>query len=276
MDFLIGYVASMFIGILLGLVGGGGSILTVPILVYLFHIEPSLATAYSLFIVGITSLTGGIRSAFDHCVDYKIATLFSFPGFITIYLTRRFVLPMVPNELFQINSFMFTKGLAIMIFFAMIMFASAIAMIRTKPVLVKSEGINSFPYFKIIVDGVIVGFLTGIVGAGGGFLIIPALVLFAHLPMRKAVGTSLIIIAVNSLVGFAGDIGSGQYLNFAFLALISTIAIIGVFIGNYFSGRVHGLKLKRAFGWFVMVVGLSVVFMEMTKWVTIVTERSIE
>lgn len=259
---LIGYLASALIGISLGLIGGGGSILTVPVLVYLFHIEPTLATAYSLFIVGTTALVGGVRSAFQDRVDFRTAIVFAIPSFLAVYTTRRFIIPLIPDELFTIGSLTITRDMAIMLFFAIIMVGAAVSMIRDK----RSTDDESTPihynYPMIIIEGLVVGILTGIVGAGGGFLIIPALVLFARLPMKKAVGTSLLIIAAKSLIGFTGDISSGQPIDYSFLMTISLIAIAGIMVGIYLSRFISGAKLKASFGYFVLVMGAYIILHE--------------
>ncbi len=258
---IVGYFAAAFIGISLGLIGGGGSILTVPVLVYLFSIEPTLATAYSLFIVGSTALVGGIRSAMSKMVDFRTAIVFAIPSFVAVFLTRRYLIPVIPDELVTIGGFLITKDMAIMVFFALIMLAAAFSMIRENR---KNEVVGpvQYNYPMIVLEGIVVGMLTGIVGAGGGFLIIPALVLFAKLPMKKAVGTSLIIIAFKSLIGFLGDIGSGTAIDYSFLIVISLIAIAGIFIGIYLSKFIPGQKLKVAFGWFVLVMGAYIIINE--------------
>ncbi|MCK6618618.1 MAG: sulfite exporter TauE/SafE family protein [Cyclobacteriaceae bacterium] len=258
---LLGYFASALIGIALGLIGGGGSILTVPVLVYLFAIEPTLATAYSLFIVGITALVGGIRSALNNQVDLRTAVVFAVPSFIAVYLTRRFIIPAVPDVLFSIGSLMISRDMAIMVFFALIMLAAAYSMIADKR-LDQEDSVIKYNYPMIALEGTVVGVLTGIVGAGGGFLIIPALVLLAKLPMKKAVGTSLLIIAAKSLIGFLGDVGSGQTINFTFLFIVSAIAIAGIFIGIYMSRFISGSNLKKGFGWFVVAMASYILLSE--------------
>ena len=262
MDSAFGYFAAGLIGIALGLIGGGGSILTVPVLVYLFHVEPTLATAYSLFIVGTTSLVGGVQSAIKHLVDFRTAIVFAIPSFIGVYLTRRYFVPVLPETLFTLGSFEVTRDIGIMIFFAIIMLTAAITMIRNRGKNTPEDQPVQYNYPMIMVEGLVVGALTGIVGAGGGFLIIPALVLFAKLPMKKAVGTSLIIIAAKSLVGFLGDVGSGQQIDFRFIVIISLIAIAGIFFGGYVSRFIESAKLKSGFGWFVLVMGIYVIFNE--------------
>lgn len=262
MDTAIGYFVAGLIGVSLGLVGGGGSILTVPVLVYLFNVEPTLATAYSLFIVGTTSLVGGVQSAMKHLVDFRAAVLFAIPSFVGVYLTRRYFVPLLPDTLFTLGRFDLTRDMGIMIFFAIIMLIAAISMIRNRPAEYPAGRPLKYNYSMIIVEGLVVGVLTGMVGAGGGFLIIPALVLFARLPMKKAVGTSLVIIAVKSLIGFLGDVGSGQQVDFRFVIIVSLIAIAGIFFGGYISRFIESGKLKTGFGWFVLVMGIYVILTE--------------
>lgn len=258
MEDFLGYFASGLIGVSLGLIGGGGSILTVPVLVYLFHIEPTLATAYSLFIVGTTSLVGGIKSAIHKMVDFRTALVFAVPSFVSVYLTRRYIIPLLPDEILTMGSFVLTRDIAIMIFFAIIMLVAAIGMIHDKKINNENQKVR-YNYPMIILEGIVVGAVTGIVGAGGGFLIIPALVLFAKLPMKKAVGTSLIIIAAKSLIGFLGDIGSGQDINFSFMMIISVIAVAGIFLGTYISKFIESQKLKTGFGWFVLIMSVYII-----------------
>lgn len=263
MEFLSGYFAATAIGLSLGLIGGGGSIITIPVLVYLFHIEPTLATAYSLFIVGFTAFAGGVRSSLEKTVDYKIALLFSIPSTVAIYGTRHFVLPHIPAELFGATQFSFTRNLATMILFSIIMLVSAVKMIRTKQSDVYDCKKREHHFGKLVVQGLWVGFITGLVGAGGGFLIIPALVLWAGLPMKKAVGTSLVVIATNSLVGLLADIGTDMVINYSFVSLLSGLAMVGVFIGVYLSRFFSGGKLRTGFGWFAFTMAIAIMSKEM-------------
>lgn len=258
---LVGYLGALFVGITLGLLGGGGSILTVPILVYLLGINPVLATAYSLFVVGTTSLVGGIRNIMKGMVDLKVAFVFAIPAFIAVYLTRLYVVPSIPEKIFALGSFVLTKDLAIMLFFALIMLAASISMIRGRKEKQVLEGVKlRIPL--IILEGVIVGGLTGIVGAGGGFLIIPALVLFANLPMKRAVATSLIIIAAKSLIGFLGDVQTLS-IDWVFLVSFTGFSIIGIFIGIYLNKFIDGNSLKKGFGWFVLLMGIYIIVKEL-------------
>ncbi len=262
---VLGYFGALVIGIVLGLIGGGGSILTVPVLVYVFYINPVTATAYSLFVVGVSALVGAINNFKKRLIDFRTATVFSIPAFIAVYISRKYMLPAIPEEIFSIGEFILTKNVAIMIFFAMIMLIASISMIRDA----KESSQNkhqqvSYNYPLIIIEGLVVGVLTGIVGAGGGFLIIPALVLFAKLPMKKAVATSLLIIAIKSLIGFIGDIET-LHIDWSFLLVFTLISVIGIFIGVWLNRFINGKKLKKGFGWFVLIMGIYIIIMEFSR-----------
>lgn len=264
MDNFLGYVVSTLIGVSLGLIGGGGSIIAVPMLVYLFHIEPVFATAYSLVIVGTTSLVGSMRSALKKRVDFKTATLFSIPSLIAVYFIRHFVLPHIPPIIFAAGSLTLTKDALLMIFFSVLMIIASFKMITSKTVEVEEDSEIQFDYLKMSIQAIMLGIVTGFIGAGGGFLIIPALVLFAGLGMKKAIGTSLVIITINSLSGFLGDLGTGIQLNYPLVALISGFAIAGVFIGTYLSKFIDGSNLKKGFGWFSLAMALVILAKEVS------------
>ena len=260
---IIGYIASVLIGVSLGLIGGGGSILTVPVLVYLFGIDPVLATAYSLFIVGSTSLVGAFPKYRQGLISIKTALIFGTPAIVAVYATRAFLVPIIPNEVFSIGNFVVTKSILTMILFAMLMVFASISMIREKnQPNGNGNGEQKFNYPMILLEGAVVGVLTGLVGAGGGFLIIPALVFFSKLPMKHAVGTSLLIIAAKSLIGFLGDITHYQ-MDWKLLLIVTALAIGGIFAGNWLSHKVPGEKLKKAFGWFVLVMGIYIIVKEL-------------
>ena len=257
---VIGYIASVFIGISLGLIGGGGSILTVPVLVYLFGVTPEMSTAYSLFIVGITALVGSFRNASLGQIEYRTALVFAVPAFIAVYLTRRFLVPSIPDPVFSTEIMTLSKDTAIMVFFALIMLAASVSMIRSHKDEIEVAQKLVFNYPAIIIEGALVGVLTGVVGAGGGFLIIPALVLFAKLPMKKAVGTSLLIIAFKSLIGFKGDLDRPDLIiDWTLLLSISAIAIGGIFVGIYLTRFIDGTRLKKGFGWFVLAMAIYII-----------------
>ena len=258
---IFGYSASILIGVSLGLIGGGGSILTLPVLVYLLGFSPVLSTAYSLFIVGTTSFVGSINYMRKRLVNYQAAFVFAIPSFISVFLTRKYLVPTIPDSLFTLAGFEVTKNIGIMLFFALVMLAASYSMIMSeKKEDEKSEKLK-FNYPLISLEGAVVGILTGIVGAGGGFLIIPALVLLARLPMKMAVGTSLLIIAAKSLIGFMGDI-SNINVNWTFLLQFTSLSVVGIFIGSYFSKFIEGEKLKKSFGWFVLVMGIYIITKE--------------
>ncbi len=250
-----GYLASIFMGLSLGMIGGGGSILTVPILVYLFKIEPVMATAYSLFIVGISALIGGINYLRRGEVDLKTGLIFATPSFIGVYSTRAFVMPNLPDPVFEGVS----KALLIMLVFALLMLAASFSMIRSKPPKAQTRSLRGAArYIIIAAEGLVVGTVTGFVGAGGGFLIIPALVILIGLPMRMAVGTSLFIIAAKSLLGFLGDLRHHPEIDWTLLFTISAIAIAGIFVGMKMASRIPEKTLKKGFGYFVLIMGTMI------------------
>jgi hypothetical protein len=250
-------------GLTLGLIGGGGSILTVPILVYLFEIDPVLSTAYSLFVVGLTSAIGSVSHFRKGNVDLKTAIIFGIPSIVGVYSVRKWVVPAIPDPVFTLAGTEITKGIFVMVLFAILMLLASVSMIR-KPKNVNGETKEKkFNFPLIFIEGLVVGGITGLVGAGGGFLIIPALVLLAGLPMKQAVGTSLMIIALKSLLGFTGDLGSGLPIDYTFMLIFSAFAMVGILIGSYLTRYVSNEKLKPAFGWFVLVMGVYILGKEL-------------
>ncbi len=276
---IFGYFSALLIGLSLGLIGGGGSILTVPVLVYLIGLNPVISTAYSLFIVGLTSLVGSYNFYRKGLVSLKTALVFGLPSIVAVYITRRYIVPAIPENVFTVGDLAVTKGVLLMLLFAVLMVFASLSMIRHKkngPPLdenadkeVDIEHVDPhaphpkprFNYAAILAEGVVVGLLTGLVGAGGGFLIIPALVLFSKLDMKMAVGTSLLIIASKSLLGFIGDIVNYN-IDWSFLMVFSSISITGIFVGTFLSTKIHADKLKVAFGWFVLVMGIYIILKE--------------
>ena len=259
---ILGYVAAVFIGVSLGLIGGGGSILTVPTLVYLFGRPASVATTYSLFIVGLTALIGAVPYMRQKLVDFRISLAFGLPAVIGVLVTRRLVVPRIPDQLFTVGSLDITKDKGLLFVFAVLMVAASYAMIRPAKTEVEGQQVSASQW-QLTLKGFMVGTITALVGAGGGFLIIPALVVLAKLPMKSAVGTSLIIIATNSLIGFATSIRPEVKLEWNLLGQISVLAIGGVFVGAYVSKFVSGAKLKPGFGYFVLVMGTYIIAKEL-------------
>lgn len=254
-----GYIASLFIGVSLGLIGGGGSILTVPVLVYLFAISPTIAISYSLFIVGFTSLVGAYNNYRKGLINFKTVFLFGSSSITTVFIARKFIIPFLPDVFFTLGSFVVTHSLFVMIVFAVLMLAASVSMIKGR-MEISVTSTKQKPWM-LVLYGVLIGLVTGFLGAGGGFLLIPALVILMKLPMKKAVGTSLLIIALNSLIGFLGDIGRHP-IDWLFVIIITAIAIAGIFIGGYFSQKVDGIKLKKAFGCFVLIMGIYIIVKE--------------
>lgn len=256
---ILGYLGALFIGLVLGLTGGGGSILTVPILVYLMSISPVTATAYSLFIVGTTSTFGAIQNYRKNLVDLKNGFIFAIPSFVAVYLTRKYIVPEIPKIILE-SPILITKDTFLMLFFAVIMIFGALSVLKKK-----SQDTNNEEKRNLILIGIqtfTIGIIIGLVGAGGGFLIIPSLILFAKLPMRKAVGTSLFIIAMNSLVGFIGDVQNLE-IDWLFLLTFSAISVVGIFIGMYLTKYTNESQLKKIFAYFVLVMAAIILLKEM-------------
>lgn len=261
---ILGYFGALMIGLVLGLIGGGGSILTVPVLVYLLHINPVTATAYSLFVVGGVSLIGTGKNLQKGLVSFKTAISFAIPAVISVFSTRKYIVPAISENIFTIGDFTLTKEVGIMVFFALLMLTASITMIRnTKTSFKSTTGENSGTNFPLLITlGLFTGLITGLVGAGGGFIIIPILVLLAGLPMKKAVGTSLFIIAINSLLGFLGDVGHLD-IEWKFLVSFTAVAVIGIFIGIWLNNFIDGKKLKKGFGWFILIIGVYILVKEL-------------
>lgn len=257
---LIGYAASILIGLVLGLLGGGGSILSIPILVYFFDVDPVMASAYSLFIVGVTSLAGAIPKYRQQLVNLRMGILFGIPSIISTFLTRLIVVPAIPEIVFQFGDTEITRRMLILGLFAILMVLASIPMIRGRGELTSNN--KRFRIVLVTIEGIVIGFLTGLVGAGGGFLIIPALVLLTGLRFKTAAGTSLFIIAVNSLTGFIGDLFH-HTMNWNLLLTITALAIVGIFVGNKLSGRIQGTTLRKAFGWFTLGTGTYMIVREL-------------
>lgn len=259
---LIGYILAVFVGITLGMLGSGGSILSVPILVYVMGIEPILATAYSLFIIGTTSLVGGIHKAQQKLVDFKKVVLFGIPTVISVFITRKILVPRIPDIIFSTEIFTLHKSVLIMVVFAIVMIFASFRMIKPLKEIIISDG-EKPNYYKIVLLGILIGLISGFVGAGGGFLIVPTLLFFAKMPMKMAVGTSLFIVSSQSLIGFLGDIMGDQIIDWELLQIFTLASIVGIFIGNFISKKVEDEKLKISFGWFVLAMGIYIIIKEL-------------
>jgi uncharacterized protein len=262
---LIGYICAALVGISLGILGSGGSILTVPIMVYLMNISPVDATGLSLFIVGVTSTAGGITYVQRKLVDLRTALIFAAPSILSVFLTRKFLLPLIPDPVFTSSSFALSRDLLILELFSVLMIVVGYSMVRKadtrEPAM---HEIQHYNYPWLVCIGLVSGLLTGILGVGGGFIIIPSLVLFAKIPVRMSVGTSLLIIAINSFGGFAEEaIARHAEIDFRFLLLFAVVSIAGIFIGFRISLKLRPPELKKIFGWFIMVMGACIFLKEL-------------
>ncbi len=260
---LFGFICALIIGISLGLIGGGGSILAVPVLAYLFSFDERIATSYSLFIVGISALIGGLKQHFKGYVDWKTAIVFGVPAIVGVSLVRHFLVPILPDELFNIGTFIFTRRMGMFGLFALLMFPAAFSMLNQQKVTPLNKGRTvSYNYPLILIEGLLVGGITGLIGAGGGFLIIPALVILANVEMKVAIGTSLIIIAFKSLLGFFIGDATKMEIDWEFLFTFTGIASVGIYIGSYLSNFIDSGKLKKGFGYFIFIMALFIFYME--------------
>lgn len=259
---ILGYILAMLIGITSGLIGAGGSILAIPILVYLMGVEAATtAPAYSLFVVGFSSLIGAIIKAKKEQVNFKTALFFGIPTIISIFLTRKFIVPIIPESLFVINGFELTNRIFVLSIFSLLMISSSFIMIKGRA---EVEGLNMKKKHHVLnfMGGLFVGGLSGLVGAGGGFIIIPALTKLGNLKMKIAVGTSLAIITMNSFFGFLGSISTTK-IDWSMLLPFTGLSIIGIFIGQKISSKVNGNQLKKLFGWFVLFMGVYIFIKEL-------------
>ncbi len=256
---LIAYIIAVFIGITLGLIGSGGSILAIPVLVYLLGIEPQIATVYSLFIIGFVSFVGSLKNLQDGLVATRVALLFGVPSILAIIIMRWYINPLIPNTICEIDGFILSKNLLIMLSFSILMILASISMINKKKEIVQTTEVNNF---QLIIQGTIIGLISGFIGVGGGFLIIPALLFYANLPMNKAVATSLIIISINSIIGFFSSTTS-MVIDWKILSTFTILSTVGIFIGRYLAKYISNEKLKPLFGYFVLITGIYILLKEL-------------
>lgn len=260
---IFGFICALLIGVVLGLIGGGGSILAVPVLAYLFAVDEKVATAYSLFIVGTSALLGGIKQHLKGFVDWRTALVFGIPAIIGVSIVRKFVVPDLPDIIFTLGDFEFTRRMAMFGLFAVLMFPAAFSMLKKRDDKKNKKNTKIiYNYPLILIEGLLVGAITGLIGAGGGFLIIPALVILANVEMKVAIGTSLVIIAIKSLIGFFLGDAFTMEIDWQFLLSFTGLSLIGIFIGSYLSNFINGKKLKIGFGYFIITMALFIFYME--------------
>jgi uncharacterized membrane protein YfcA len=259
---IIEIIGALVIGLVLGLTGGGGSILAVPFLFYFVKVgSMNIATSYSLFIVGITSAIGSVQHLIKKNIEFKKGMLFAIPAMVMVFMTRKFMIPVLPDPFIHFKNFKVSLDIALLILFAVIMVLAAISMIKGRDQIETKT--SDKPNINLIPQGVAVGTITGLVGAGGGFLIVPALVLLAKIPMKRAVATSLLIIFINSTIGFTGDLFNANFpIDWQLILSLSGCSIIGIFIGSYIGKFTKDKSLKKIFGYFILIMGLGIILKE--------------
>ena len=262
---MLAFAMAVFIGFLLGLFGGGGSMIAVPVFIYILGFEPNISITYSLFVVGSSALIGNLLYLKQGQVQYKTAITFVLPSILAVFIVRKLLLPVIPHELVKIMGIPIYKEKMLMVLFALLMVFSGIQMMRNQSqdqnYTGAKEGFKKNPWI-ILIAGIVVGILTGLVGSGGGFMIVPSLVLFAGLPLKKAIGTSLMVIGINAAVGFFADVLGGVKIDWYFLLPFSLLAFAGIFAGSILSRKIHANKLKPLFGWFELILGMLIVVKE--------------
>ncbi|MFC4147895.1 sulfite exporter TauE/SafE family protein [Micromonospora mangrovi] len=239
---------AVLIGVALGLLGGGGSILAVPLLVYVADLPAKEAISTSLLVVGATSAVGVLPHVRAHRVRWRTGLVFGLAGMTGAYVGGRLA--------------EFVPAGVLLTGFALMMLATAVAMIRGRRPVEGRPVPHELPALRVIVDGVVVGLVTGLVGAGGGFLVVPALALLGGLPMPVAVGTSLVVVAMKSFAGLAGYLSSVS-IDWGLAAAVTAAAVAGSLVGGRLAGRIPADVLRRSFGWFVVVMGVFVLAREL-------------
>jgi len=261
----LGFILALCMGLILGLLGGGGSILTVPILVYFFDVSATLATGYSLFIVGVTSVIATFRYRQKNLLDIRVAILFSIPSIVGVLMSRLWILPKVPSTLHMMGTSI-SKDQLILLVFSLLILVIAFFMFKSKDPVEEETQSGSKTRLSLLfigIEGFLVGIITGFVGAGGGFMIVPALTLFARLPLKKAIATSLLIISAKSIVGFLGDVVSGVVFEWQFLLLIVFMTLTGTVVGTQLSNAIEAHHLRRGFAYFIVVMGILIIVKEL-------------
>ncbi|TND09870.1 MAG: hypothetical protein FD123_798 [Bacteroidetes bacterium] len=262
----LAYPAAIIMGILLGLLGGGGSVLTLPILVYLLHIPTGMATTYSMFVVGVSACAGAVNYIIKKEVSWRAVLVFGIPSVLSIYFARKIVFPALPS-IIKILGWPVSKDTLLMMIFAAFMLLASWSMIRKRKSGMPSEPgeakVQDARYILLLLEGIAVGMIVGLIGAGGGFLIIPALVILMQLPMKKAVGTSLTLIFINSLLGFLSDLQNAVVIDWKMLLIFTGFAFAGIVGGTLLSRKIEGERLRPLFGWFILAMGLLIITEEL-------------
>jgi len=256
------FLASLGIGLSLGFMGAGGSILTIPVFVYVLKKDPLSSGVYSMFVVGMSSMAGTIQSIFNKIVDFKVAATFGLPSVAGVLVARKLICPMIPVRLFSVGTFSVSKSMVFMLCLSFLMFLSALKMLKPGVNNIdEREELDKPATALLLLRGFMVGTITGLLGIGGGFLVVPALYFLARLPVKTAIGTALVIITINSLFSFLTSYGSTD-LDWLLLVKFSLGAIVGIIIGTRLSQKIQGAYLKKIFGWFVLTISFYIVYKE--------------
>jgi len=253
------YAASVAIGLCLGVIGAGGSILTIPVLVYLLKTDPLVSTIYSMFIVGACSFVGTVLSAVKNCIDFKAAVWFGIPSVIGVFAARKLIFPLLPEKFFCIGSLTVSKDVFIMVVLAGVMLFVSLRMLKNNSAQVRHDKALHLPTSFFVLQGVITGIVTGLLGVGGGFLIVPALLLWARLSIKIAIGTALLIITINSAMGFASGYSSIA-TDWALLLKYATGAIVGILAGTRLADKLPADNLKKILAWFIIITSVYVLY----------------
>jgi len=256
---LEGCVASLCIGLSLGFIGAGGSILTIPVFVYILKKDPLSSGVYSMFVVGVSAMAGSIRSIFNKLVDFKVMLTFGIPSVAGVLIARKGIFPSIPSQLFSIGSFILSKNMLFMLCLSSLMFLSAMKMLKPAMSNEQQTQVDRPAMILLLFWGLLVGIITGLLGIGGGFLIVPALCFLAMLPVKKAIGTALLIITANSLFSFLSSYASID-LDWFLLVKFSLGATVGILIGTKLSEKIPGNYLKKIFAWFILGTSFYVVY----------------
>ena len=256
---MFGFLCAVIMGFTLGLLGGGGSILSVPIFIYVYSYSPIEATSLSLFVVSLTAFIGFLRHLKAGNVEVKQGLLFAIPSLISVFAVRYFIIPALPDVILNLQGFSLTKDLLVLLSFAGVMLYAGFKMIKGRKE-IKLENTKDVSVLNFILKGSFIGAVTGFVGAGGGFLIVPTLHLMFKMPIRVAMGTSLMVIALNSSIGFISSSRLLSTIPWSFLLGFSVFSVFGLFIGIFMNSRTDPKKLKKIFGVFVILMAVFIIF----------------
>lgn len=256
---IIGYIAIACIGLLLGSIGAGGSMLAIPVLVYIFLLDMETASAYAMFLVGVTSLAGALVKQREDVILARRGLLFAIPSLIASFATRKWLITFVPDVIGGANSISSTKDSLLLTLFSILMMSSSFLMLRRKST--KEAVTRRVRGRPLMVAGLVVGVVAGLAGAGGGFLILPSLVFFAGLPFTAAVRTTLFIIAANCLAGFCGDV-LNHTIDWSFLLGLTALAISGLLLGYWSTKKLRPLSAQNTFGWLTLGIGVWILIKE--------------